>query len=126
LPVALRGVQTFAGHTLAATQAGVPIPIAAKSAIMPTIAAAARSAAPTVSRLVTSLVPGLAEPPANTTAAGQRGSGVLFDGENGIPNTRRGHNQYKRAASEAGMHTPAAKKKACKSAPTVGGTRYNF
>ena len=114
MPVALRGIQTFAGNTLAATQAGVPLPLAAKSAIMPTISAVAGSAAPTVSRIVNSVIPGLV-PASNVTqptvSVGQSGSGMLFEGENGYPNTRKGREQYKRAAKSDTELTTAPTKR---------------
>jgi hypothetical protein len=124
MPVALRGIQTFAGNTLAATQAGVPLPLAAKTAIMPTISAVAGSAAPTISRLVNAVLPGII-PSSNTTtdAAGQSGSGVLFDGENGIPTTPKARSQYKRAAS-ATADTSA--KRGRKAHTSEIGVHYNF
>jgi hypothetical protein len=118
MPVALRGIKTFAGNTLAATQAGVPLATAARSAIMPTISAIAGSAAPTVSRLVNAVAPGIAD------TLQQRGSGVLFDGENGVPTSRKATECYKRTAAVAQLTAP---RKSRKSKQTrISGVHYNF
>jgi hypothetical protein len=111
-PAALRGIRTFAGSTLAATQAGLPLALAAKSAILPTISSVAGDAAPTVAKFVNAVLPGLVT--TTTTPAGgnatastvtsarqQSGSGILFEGENGIPSTDKAVNAYKRGVKRA-------------------------
>ena len=107
-PIALRGLSTFAGNTLAAHQAGVPLAYAAKGAILPTITAVTGSAAPGVTRLMNRVVPGLVGSPARTEpqpnadgTAKQDGGGTLFDGTDGIPTTDRAIRQYKRGGFEA-------------------------
>lgn len=120
MPVALRGIQSFAGSTLAGTQAGMSLPSAAKAAIMPTISAVAGSAAPTISRIVSQVIPGF-----GVARATQSGSGILFDGENGIPTTGKAIVQYKRAAGNAdSAGTPKKKRKRTSQKQT--GTHYNF
>jgi hypothetical protein len=117
MPVALRGIKTFAGNTLAATQAGVPLATAVRSAIMPTISAIAGSAAPTVARLVNAVAPGIAD-------TQQKGSGVLFDGENGVPTSRKATECYKRTAAEAQLTTTRKSRKTKQ--PRISGVHYNF
>ena len=106
-PVALRGLSAFAGNTLSAHQAGMPLSAAAKSALGPAISAAAGSAAPTVTRFMNSVMPSLLRGEPKVTQqpdAGdeskqqQRGSGVLFDGIDGIPITDGAIRQYIRGA----------------------------
>jgi len=123
MPVALRGIQSFASNTLAGTQRGIPLPMAAKSAIMPTITAIAGSAAPMVSRLVETLVPGL--------ASQQTGRGVLFDGVNGVPTTAKAIQQYKRNATMSVSDAPPAKQRKRKAEKhghniSSSGVHYNF
>lgn len=123
MPVALRGIQSFAGSTLAGTQAGMSLPSAARAAIMPTISAVAGSAAPTISRLVSQIAPGLG----GARATPQSGSGILFDGENGIPTTSKAVAQYKRATGNADDSASTAKKrKRSSQKQKQKGTHYNF
>jgi hypothetical protein len=124
MPVALRGIQTFTGNTLAGAQAGMPLAAAAKAAIMPTISAVAGAAAPQVSRFMNKIVPGVAQ---------QSGSGVLFDGENGIPTTAKAIAHYKRMSdidSDGEFHytLPAKVRKRSRKrhVDKVIGTHYNF
>lgn len=127
MPVALRGIQAFAGNTLAGARAGMPLAAAAKSAIMPTISAVAGSAAPTVSRLVNSVIPGLVTQ--NGATAPQTGRGILFDGENGIPTTVKAIKQYKRAAADEVDVAPAKRSKRKRESHKVNsatGVHYNF
>ena len=92
MPVALRGIQSFAGNTLAGTQSGMSLPSAARAAIVPALSAAAGPAGPTVSRIVNAIAPEL------SGSSKQRGGGTLFDGENGVPTTDKAIERYKRAA----------------------------
>ena len=116
VPVALRGIKTFAGNTLSAAQSGMPLATAARSAIMPTISAVAGAAAPTVARLVNSVAPGLVPQ--------RSGSGVLFDGRMVSPTGHKATERYKRTATDAQLATPR-KNKSSKQAK-VSGVHYNF
>jgi hypothetical protein len=120
MPVALRGISSFAGSTLAGTQAGMSLPNAARAAIVPALSAAAGSHGPTVSRIVSAIAPGLA-------GGTQRGGGVLFDGENGIPTTTKAIGQYKRAVDIiSGSTTPKRSRKSKSKKAHESGTHYNF
>ena len=123
IPVALRGIQSFAGNTLAGAQAGMALPAAARAAIIPAISAAA---GPSAARIVRGFAPSLA-----TRETQQSGSGVLFQGENGIPTTPKAIQQYKKDAAEEATATSAAKKGKRKSTKRKHdsistGTHYNF
>jgi hypothetical protein len=119
MPVALRGIQSFAGNTLSGTQAGMSLPSAARAAIVPALSAAAGPAGPTVSRIVNAIAPEL------SGASKQRGGGTLFDGENGVPTTDKAIQRYKRAAdSLVGISSPKRARRAKKA--HEGGTHYNF
>jgi hypothetical protein len=72
MPVALRGIGSFAGHMLSGTASGLSLRNAAKAAVIPSLSAAVGLGSST-----------------------QSGSGVLFDGENGIPQRRRPSNSIK-------------------------------
>ena len=127
-PLALRGMQTFAGNTLAATQAGMPLGLAAKSAILPTISAVAGNAAPAISRIINAVAPGIIPGgnPSGSRTTQQTGNGTLFDGENGIPTTKKAIDQYKRSGPPAVGFKPKSKRR--KTAGTVEDTlkHYNF
>jgi hypothetical protein len=127
-PLALRGMQTFAGNTLAAAQAGVPLGQAAKSAIMPTISAVAGSAAPAVSRIINAVAPGIVAGgnPSGSRATQQTGSGTLFDGENGIPTTPKAISQYKRSGPPAVGFKPKSKRRKTDGSPDHTAIHYNF
>ena len=95
-PIALRGLSTFASRTLTGQQLGMPLALAAKSAIVPTISAVAGSAAPAVSRFMNAVAPSLmsstiraAAQPSAEGAAKQEGKGALFQGVDGIPVTEK-------------------------------------
>jgi hypothetical protein len=121
MPVALRGISSFAGSTLAGTQAGMSLPNAARAAIVPALSAAAGPAGPTVSRLVSAFAPGLVGAPS------QRGAGVLLDGENGIPTTEKAISRYKRAVDIiSGSPTPKRSRKSKSKKAHESGTHYNF
>jgi len=127
MPIALRGIQTFAGRTLAATQAGVPLPAAAKSAIMPTISSIAGSAAPTIARMMNTVMPGFAGNATSSQPASQTGKGVLFDGQNGIPDTPKAIEHYKRTSTGVVSGTVAKQRKRAKQhSATTSGAHYNF
>ena len=105
VPVALRGIGSFAGHTLTGTANGLSLKNAAKAAIIPSLSAAV----------------GLG----SSGSSGQAGSGVLFDGENGIPTTEKAISRYKRAADIiSGSPTPKRSRKSKKAQES--GTHYNF
>ena len=123
MPVALRGIQSFAGNTLAGAQAGMSLPAAAKAAIMPAISAAA---GPSAARIVSGIASGLAP-----RATQQSGSGVLFQGEDGIPTTTKAIAEYKRDASDGVPVTKATKARKRKATKRTHdsistGTHYNF
>jgi hypothetical protein len=123
MPVALRGIQSFAGNTLAGAQAGMALPAAARAAIIPAIPAAA---GPSAARIVSGFAPGL-----TPRATQQSGSGVLFQGENGIPTTTKAIQQYKKDAAEDATTTPTAKTGKRKGGKRKhesisSGTHYNF
>ena len=76
LPVALRGIGSFAGNMLTGTQAGLPLSAAAKAALTPAMTAAA---GPAAARFISNVLPGIAggvtatakESPASAPAAPQ-------------------------------------------------------
>ena len=119
-PLALRGVQAFAGSALASTRAGMSMAEAAKSAIRPALAAAGGPGLPNV---VDAMAPGLI--PRSTH---QSGSGTLFDGENGVPTTDKAIKRYKRSATQQDDQAdiPAAKRPAKRVGKKVRETHYNF
>jgi hypothetical protein len=142
-PMALRGLSTFAGSTLAAHQAGAPLAAAARSAIMPTISSIAGSRAPLVADMLSKVIPGLRVKSANSTAddaistrsgysgndppTKQGGGGMLFDGVNGIPTHVRSTQQYKKTSiqspSNSRKRTAASEGKTKQHAKVV---HYNF
>jgi hypothetical protein len=129
LPVALRGIQTFAGKTLDGALSGQSLGMAAKAAIMPTISSVAGSAGPTISRLVNSVIPGLVANATGTNTNQQSGRGVLFDGENGVPTTHKAIEQYKRSAPGGVAGAVAKQRKRGgkqRRIAETGGTHYNF
>ena len=104
MPVALRGIGSFAGHTLTGTASGMSLKNAAKAAIIPSLSAAV----------------GLG-------SSDQSGSGVLFDGENGIPTTEKAISRYKRAADIiGGSPAPKRSRKSKSKKGQESGTHYNF
>ena len=127
-PLALRGMQTFAGNTLAATQAGMPLGLAAKSAILPTISAVAGSAAPAISRIINAVAPGIIPGgnPSGSRTTQQSGNGTLFDGENGIPTTKKAIDQYKRSGPPAVGFKPKSKRRKTAGSSEHTTTHYNF
>jgi hypothetical protein len=132
MPVALRGIQSFAGNMLTGTQAGMTLPAAAKSAILPSVAAAAGTrAGPIISRILGHIAPDLVT--AGEGTARQSGSGALFDGENGIPTSTRAINQYKRTPAGVVMNDLVVKqrkrntsKAAHSGGRSTSGVHYNF
>ena len=108
MPVALRGIGSFAGHTLTGTASGMSLKNAAKAAIIPSLSAAV----------------GLS---GSSKSSGQSGSGVLFDGENGIPTTEKAISRYKRAADIiSGSPAPKRSRKSKSKKGQESGTHYNF
>ena len=102
IPVALRGISSLASHTLSGMESGLSIKNAAKAAILPSLSAAA-----------------------GFGPSDQTGSGVLFDGENGIPTTAKAIGRYKRAVDIiTGSPTPKRSRKSKKAHQS--GTHYNF
>jgi hypothetical protein len=143
-PVALKGLGSFATKTLAATQAGVPLAEAAKSAIMPSLGVAASAAAPGArdfvgNTLVPNLPAGMRNFVSNLLPGGgggggggggeqQSGKGGLFDGVDGIPTkklatTSATSHQYKKAAVPV---KAAAKKKIGGKEKHNSGIHFNF
>ena len=119
VPVALRGLGSFAGRTLLGTQGGKTLGEAAKAAIGPSLGVMAQHAMPAASRFMNAYVPGVmpSQPPPQQEPEKQRGGGEsLFEGVNGIPTSSRAVKQYKRGACP----TPKAKRKSTASA------QYNF
>ena len=119
VPVALRGLGSFAGRTLLVTQGGKTLGEAAKAAIGPSLGVMAQHAMPAASRFMNAYIPGVmpSQPPAQQEPEKQRGGGgSLFEGVNGIPASSRAVKQYKRGACP----TPKAKRKSTASA------QYNF
>jgi hypothetical protein len=105
LPVALRGVSSLASNTLAGTQAGLSLGSAAKAAILPSLSTAVFGG--------------------SKGSSSQSGSGVLFDGENGIPTTEKAIGRYKRAIDTiSGSPSPKRSRKSKKAKES--GTHYNF
>jgi hypothetical protein len=103
--VALRGISSFASHTLTGTQAGLSIKNAAKAAILPSLSAAVGFGSRGLS--------------------GRTGSGVLFDGENGIPTAEKAIGRYKRAVDIISVSpTPNRSRKSKKAKES--GMHYNF
>ena len=103
MPVALRGIGSFAGHMLSGTASGMSLKNAAKAAVIPSLSAPV----------------GL--------SSGQSGSGVLFDGENGIPTTEKAISRYKRAADIiSGSPAPKRSRKSKSKKGQESGTHYNF
>ena len=132
-PIALRGLSTFANSTLTAHQAGIPLALAAKGAILPTLSAVSGQSAPSVSRFMNAVMPNLLGPtevkPSGeehpTKQAG--GGGVLFDGVDGIPDTKKGLEEYKRGASTAVAKVRGSKRSASQKRKQPAKTvSYNF
>ena len=129
VPIALRGLGSFAGRTLLGTQSGKTLGEAAKSAIGPSLSVMAGHAAPAMSRFMNTYMPAVAPPPPPPPPQHQDGDkehekqrggggGTLFDGVEGIPTTAKSIKHYKRGAPPARV----AKKR--KSAATS--VRFNF
>ena len=121
-PIALRGLSTFASRTLTGQQLGMPLALAAKSAIVPTISAVTGSAAPAVSRFMNAVAPSLmgstvkaAAQPSAEGAAKQEGRGALFQGVDGIPMTDKAVKQYKRDEPESSRQQSNKRKSAARS-----------
>ena len=107
MPVALRGIGSFAGHMLSGTASGMSLKNAAKAAVIPSLSAAV----------------GLG----SSGSSDQSGSGVLFDGENGIPTTEKAISRYKRAADIiSGSPAPKRSRKSKSKKGQESGTHYNF
>ena len=124
VPIALRGLGSFAGRTLLGTQGGKTLGEAAKSALGPSLGVMAQHAAPAASRFMNAYLPGVVpqQPPnqQGEPAEKQRGGGgTLFDGIEGIPTEPRAIKQYKKAACPA----PKARKAKSKSKASA---RFNF
>ena len=96
MPVATTGLKSFATNALGGLSAGMPLLNAAKSAIGPAVEAVA---GPLISRFMNN-TPADAQPPANG-GGDQKGSGPLFDGENGIPTAPRAIAAYKKGHAGA-------------------------
>jgi hypothetical protein len=125
VPIALRGLGSFAGRTLLGHQAGKTLGEAAKAAVGPALSVMAGHAAPAASRFLNAYVPGVLpqQPQPQQQQAQeqkqpekQRGGGTLFDGIEGIPTTSSAIKRYKRPASPV-------RKASRKSAATV---RFNY
>jgi hypothetical protein len=121
VPIALRGLGSFAGRTLLGTQAGKTLGEAAKSAIGPSLGLMAEHAVPAASRFMSTYIPGMAPQQTQqqsdaTQPEKQRGGGSLFDGIDGIPTTTESIKKYKREACPA----PKAKRKPAAS------VRFNY
>ena len=123
VPIALRGLGSFAGRTLLGTQAGKTLGEAAKAAVGPSLGVMAGHVAPAMSRFMNAYVPGVVppQPPQQQQEVDKQpdkqcGGGTLFDGIEGIPTTANTIKQYKKAAA------PARRTKR-KSAATV---RFNY
>jgi hypothetical protein len=121
VPIALRGLGSFAGRTLLGTQAGKTLGEAAKAALGPSLSVMAGHAMPAASRFMNTYIPGIVQPQPQDQmeerqAEKQRGGGSLFDGIEGIPTSAESIKRYKKAACP----TPKAKHKATASA------RFNY
>jgi hypothetical protein len=122
VPIALRGLGSFAGRTLLGTQAGKTLGEAAKAAVGPSLGVMAGHVAPAMSRFMNAYVPGVvpSQPPqpqeVDKQPDKQRGGGTLFDGIEGIPTTASTIKQYKKAAAP----TRRAKRK------SAGTVRFNY
>ena len=137
-PIALRGLSTFASRTLTGQQLGMPLSLAAKSAIVPTISAVTGSAAPAVSRSMNGVAPSLmgstvkaAAQPSAEGAAKQEGRGALFQGVDGIPMTDKAVKQYKRdepgsSHQQSSKHKSAARSSKQKKKPSAKTVSFNF
>lgn len=154
-PIALRGVSAFATNTLAGTQAGLPLALAARAALGPTISAVAGGVIPSMQRFVNAVAPGIVpgRPPVQkpapapaprvtvplqdtplglgygpSTPEPQKGKGVqpvLFEGVDGVPVTSKGVHQYKRDMKE--LVGAVVKHKAQKrKQPSLNAIHYNF
>ena len=119
-PLALRGVQAFAGNAPASTRAGMSMAEAARSAIRPALVAAGGSG---LSHVVDAVAPGLIP-----RSSQQSGNGTLFDGENGVPTTEKAIKRYKRSAAhqEEPADIPVAKRPAKRVGKHVREAHYNF
>ena len=117
VPVALRGLGSFAGRTLLGAQAGKTLGEAAKAALAPSLGVMAQHAAPAAARFMSTYVPGMApqqpqQQQEEKQPEKQRGGNgrTLFDGIEGIPTSPRTIKKYKRTASAVrkANHKPAA------------------
>ena len=94
MPVATTGLKSFATNALGGLSAGMPLLNAAKSAIGPAVEAVA---GPLISRFMNNTPADTQQQPSATGGGGdQKGSGSLFDGENGIPTAPRSIAAYKK------------------------------
>jgi hypothetical protein len=124
IPIALRGLGSFAGRTLLGHQAGKTLGEAAKAAVGPSLSVMAGHAAPAASRFMNAYLPGVApqqpQPQQEEKPVEKQrgGGGTLFDGIEGIPTTAETIKQYKKTAPRA----PKGKKR--KSAATS--VRFNY
>jgi hypothetical protein len=92
---------------LSGTASGMSLKNAAKAAVIPSLSAAV----------------GLG----SSGSPDQAGSGVLFDGENGIPTTEKAISRYKRAADIiGGSPAPKRSRKSKSKKGQESGTHYNF
>lgn len=147
-PIAIRGLSAFATNALSGHMAGLPLALAAKGAIMPTISAIAGTAAPSITRLAAGFLPGLVnrfapsqpsqptQPSILDSSLGydgddvrgkQKGSGVLFDGVDGIPVESNAIKQYKKDAAFESADKPSKRTKKSRKRAQQGNTiHYNF
>ena len=122
VPVALRGLGSFAGRTLLGTQAGRTLGEAAKAAIGPSLGVMAQHVVPAASRLMGTYIPGVPQQQPQPQQEEQQpekqhGGGTLFDGVQGIPTSPKAIKKYKRAACPA----PKAERR-----PPATSVRFNF
>jgi hypothetical protein len=123
VPVALRGLGSFAGRTLFGTQADKTLGEAAKAAIGPSLSLMASHAMPAATRLMGTYVPSMTaqqqqqqQQQDELQGEKQRGGGTLFGCIEGIPTTTNSIKKYKRGD----YPTPNAKRKPAASA------RFNY
>jgi hypothetical protein len=128
VPIALRGLGSFAGRTLLGAQAGKSLGEAAKAALAPSLGLMAQHAVPAASQFLRPYFPGATtqqqqqqqqqsqQQREDTSTEKQRGGGSLFDGIEGIPTSSKAISEYKRSAASG----REAKRKPAKS------VRVNF
>jgi len=108
--------KSFASNTIQNVSSGMPLASAAKAAIQPTLSTAA---APLVSRFINTVAPSAAAGSASNGDAGQSGSGVLFSGYDGVPNTNASVKQYKRSRGSSGTKAGGEKRKTATGSSTL-------